>query len=221
MDGVHDLGGREGFGPIEVDEPEEAFHHPWEGRSWAIVRACRIPGSTIDWWRHVRELIEPVDYLARPYFDSWAQTHSAVLIDAGLLTLDEVRQGRSATPPLADARPQRAADVRAIHAQAARFDREIDAPPRFAAGDAVRARGFGAPGHCRLPAYVRGRPGRIHAHHGAHLLADAGARGEERAEHIYSVVFEAADLWPEAAAAAAPRRDRVFLDLWESYLEQL
>ena len=219
MDGMHDLGGRQGFGPIEVDESEEPFHHPWEGRAWAIVRGCRIPGSTIDWWRHVRELIDPVDYLTRPYFDSWAQTHTAALIDSGLLTLDEIRSGKSATPPLPDARPQRAEDVRVAHGRAARFDRQINAAPHFAAGDAIVTRRMGDVGHCRLPAYAQGRPGRIHAHHGAHVFADASAQGDERAEHIYSVVFEAADLWPEAARSPE-RRDRVFLDLWESYLER-
>jgi nitrile hydratase len=213
MDGMHDLGGRQGFGPIDVDEPEEPFHHPWEGRAWAIVRACRAPGATIDWWRHVRELIDPLDYLSRPYFDSWAQTHAAVLIDAGLLTLEELRDGRSATA----GEPREPEIRRATETRPILYDRAIDAAPRFAAGDAVRARPHGATGHTRLPAYVRGRPGRIHAHHGAHILPDASARGDERAEHIYSVVFEAADLWPEAAQAR--RRDRVFLDLWESYLE--
>lgn len=217
MDGIHDLGGRQGFGPVDIDEPEEPFHHPWEGRAWAIVRSCRPAEWTIDWWRHVRELIDPIDYLSRPYFDSWAQTHTAALIDSGLLTVDEVRSGKSATPPLPDADPPRPQDVRATHARPTRYDRQVNVTPRFAVGDHVRARAFGAPGHCRLPAYAQGRPGRIHAHHGAHVFADASALGDERAEHIYSVAFEAADLWPEAAQA--PRRDRVFLDLWESHLE--
>lgn len=216
MDGIHDLGGRQGFGPIDVDEPEEPFHHDWEGRAWAVVRGCRMPDWTIDWWRHVRELIDPVDYLTRPYFDSWIQTHAAALVDSGVITIDEIKSGRSATPPIAGARPQRAEEVRPAHARAARFDRRINAAPRFQPGDVVRTRSHGAVGHCRLPRYAQGRSGRIHAHHGAHVFADAAARGEERAEHIYSVVFEAAELWPEAAG----RKDRIFLDLWESYLER-
>lgn len=219
MDGIHDLGGRQGFGPVAVDEPEEPFHHPWEARCWAIVRIYRRPEWTIDWWRHVRELVDPLDYLSRPYFDSWAQTHTAALIDAGVLTVAEIRAGKSATPRMMDVETARPEDVRATHGRAARFDRQINAAPRFTAGDAVRARRHGAPGHCRLPAYVWGRPGRIHAHHGAHVFADAAATGDERAEHIYSVVFEAADLWPEAAGTSGAPRDRVFLDLWESYLE--
>ena len=79
----------------------------------------------------------------------------------------------------------------------------------------MRARLAGAIGHTRLPHYVRGRPGIIHACHGNHLLPDAGAKRQERAEPLYAVAFRAADLWPEAAASS----DRIFLDLWESYLE--
>ena len=75
---------------------------------------------------------------------------------------------------------------------------------------------MGATGHTRLPAYVRGRVGVIHAHHGAHVLPDASARGEERPEHLYSVAFSADALWPEASG----RAEKVFLDLWESYLER-
>ncbi len=71
MDGPHDLGGKQGYGPIEVNEPDVAFHHDWEGRMWGLARSAGAPGVTIDWWRHVRELIDPVDYLSRPYFDSW------------------------------------------------------------------------------------------------------------------------------------------------------
>ena len=55
----------------------------------------------------------------------------------------------------------------------------------------------------------------IHAHHGGHVLPDAAARGEHRGEHLYTVSFASPDLWPEAKGSA----DRVFVDLWESYLE--
>ena len=74
MDGIHDLGGKQGYGPIEIDDDDRPFHEEWEGREWGIAQCARTPGITIDWWRHCRELIMPVDYLGRPYFDSWAQT---------------------------------------------------------------------------------------------------------------------------------------------------
>ena len=95
MDGIHDLGGKEGYGPIDVDESETPFHAPWEGRMWGISRLARAPDWTIDWWRHVRELIDPVDYLKRPYFDSWAQTHLAAFINSGIISLEEAVSGKT------------------------------------------------------------------------------------------------------------------------------
>jgi nitrile hydratase len=217
MDGMHDLGGKERFGPIDVNEREVPFHSPWEGRVWAIVMLTRLRGGSLDWWRHVRELIEPTDYLTRRYFDQWLQTQTAALIDAGVLTLDEVVSGKAASSP--NVRPplmQRRDVVAQFASMATSFSREINSPPVFQPGDSVRARLMSAPGHTRLPAYVRGHVGVIHAHHGAHIFPDASATGEERAEHLYSVAFKASALWPEASK----RTDQIFLDLWESYLEQ-
>ncbi len=219
MDGPHDLGGKEGFGPVVTDEPETAFHHDWEGRMWGIPRCgAGAPGVTIDWWRHVRELIDPVDYLTRPYFDSWAQTELATYINGGLITLDEVKTGHSATPKEREARKVSVAEAIAQDAtQGTDYSRPIEARPAFKVGDQVRSLVFTQRHHTRLPGYVRGKPGRIHAHHGAHILPDESAKGNEVAQHLYSVVFEAKDLWPEAGS----KRDRVYLDLWESYLEPL
>ena len=216
MDGVHDLGGKQGFGPIDVDEVEVPFHADWEGRMWAIAQCARSPDWTIDWWRHVRELIDPVDYLSRPYFDSWAQTHIAAFIDSGELTLDEIVSNQSATTP-ANQQPSRENEdiFAAIEAQAYRFDREIEAQPAYRVGDRILTRQLLPRHHTRLPAYARGRPGVIHAHHGAHVFADESAQGHEIAQHLYSVVFEASDLWIEAGN----KKDRVFIDMWESYLD--
>ena len=33
MDGMHDLGGRQGFGPIRYQRAARAFHAPWEVRA--------------------------------------------------------------------------------------------------------------------------------------------------------------------------------------------
>jgi len=216
MDGVHDLGGKQGFGPIDVTEVEVPFHAEWEGRMWAINQCSRSPDWTLDWWRHVRELIDPVDYLTRPYFDSWAQTHIAAFIDSGAFTLDEIVAGKSATAAV-DRQPSQDPDdiVAAVEAQAYRYDREIEAKPAYVTGDRIFTKQFVPGHHTRLPAYARGKPGVIHAHHGAHVFADSSAQGREEAQHIYSVVFEARDLWIEAKN----KNDRVYLDLWESYLD--
>jgi len=216
MDGVHDLGGKQGFGAIDVDEVEVPFHADWEGRMWAIAQCAGSPDWTIDWWRHVRELIDPVDYLSRPYFDSWAQTHIAAFIDSGVLTLDEIVSNQSAAISANQQPSQDNEDIfAAIEAQAYRFDRETEAQPAYRVGDQVFTRQLLPRHHTRLPAYARGRPGVIHVHHGAHVFADESAQGNEIAQHLYSVVFEASDLWIEAR----DRKDRVFIDLWESYLD--
>lgn len=216
MDSVHDLGGKQGFGPIDVDEPEVPFHHDWEGRMWGIARSSGAPDWTIDWWRHVRELIDPVDYLSRPYFDTWAQTQAAAFINSGVLTLEEAVSGKSATQPSRKAKVLNAAQaVEANGSSASRYDRDIDEAANYLVGNRVRTNALGKPHHTRLPAYARGKTGTVHAHHGAHVFPDLNARGEERAQHLYTIAFEAADLWPEAAT----RKDRIFLDLWESYLE--
>ena len=73
----------------------------------------------------------------------------------------------------------------------------------------------GAAGHTRLPRYVRGRPGSSMPIAASISCPMPAPRAQERAEPLYTVAFRAADLWPEASAS----RDRIFLDLWESYLE--
>lgn len=217
MDGIHDLGGRQGFGPVAVDEPEEPFHAPWEGRVYGIVRSLRrAPGWSLDWFRFCRELIEPVDYLTRPYYDQWAQSWAAILIASGYATVEEVATGKAATPPPDNKPPMRPEDVARLKSAVLRYD-HVGPAPSFAVGDAVRARALGAPGHTRLPAYVRGHKGVVEAVRGVHVLPDANAFENERGEPLYTVSFAASELWPEAAGS----RDSVCLDMWESYLERV
>ncbi|MEP0322354.1 nitrile hydratase subunit beta [Bauldia litoralis] len=216
MDGIHDLGGKQGFGPIDVGEDDNPFHADWEARMLGIVRAMSRPAPwSIDWFRHVRELIGPVDYLTRPYYDQWLQTYAAMMVNSGVATVDELASGTSVAdiPGLGPPSPPSA--VAGAIRNTARFDRPATEPPRFAAGDPVRASLNANPGHTRLPQYVRGRRGMVTAMHGAHVLPDASAAGVEKAETLYSVAFAATELWPEATAGG----DRVILDLWERYLE--
>jgi len=215
MDGVHDLGGMQGFGAVDVHETDDVFHHDWEGRMWAIARTCRAPDWTIDWWRHVRELIDPADYLTRPYFDQWMQTYAAAFVSSGIFSVDEIASGH--TDERGPAPPPRSLHqiVEIARDEAHAFDAPADASARFIPGDRVRCVSHGAEHHSRLPRYVRGRLGTIRAHWGAHVFADLSARGITAGQHIYSVEFSAPELW----GADANPRDRVHLDLWECYLD--
>src|SRR5688500_19507313 len=95
MDGIHDLGGRQGFGLVDVNEPEEIFHSAWEGRVWGMVRAIgRLPDWSLDWFRHCRELIDPADFLTRPNSGRGVQTYAAMLVNPGAAPAGEGAGGR-------------------------------------------------------------------------------------------------------------------------------
>ncbi len=216
MDGVHDIGGVQGFGPVKTNEPDVPFKTDWDARMWGLNGAMSQPDDwTLDWWRHVRELIDPVDYLTRPYFDQWAQIYMALLIDSGVASLEEIVSGHAQGPNPELGPVLKAQDVPAAMGRAGKFDSDDTIEPAFADGSKVRTKAAGHSGHTRLPRYAMGRGGVVHAHHGTFVFADAKARGEDVYEPLYSVAFMAADLWPEAQG----RKDRIYLDLWESYLD--
>ena len=224
MDGIHDVGGKQGYGAIDVDEPDlyelgKAFNHDWEAREWGISKCARTPDINIDWWRHCRELIAPIDYLSRPYFDTWAQTDFATYVDGGFFTLEEVCSGYSnlGSNPLDEAPPKTMKKADAIIADrqnTCRFDAEINQAPLFSIGDTVITNQHGFSGHTRLPQYARNRVGKVHALNGAHVFPDLSAQGKKTHQHLYTIVFETGALW----ADCVNKNDKVFLDLWETYL---
>ncbi|MEP2780984.1 MAG: nitrile hydratase subunit beta [Pseudoruegeria sp.] len=216
MDGIHDLGGKQGYGPIDVNEVEEAFHADWEGRMWAIARLCSAPDWTIDWWRNVREHIDPIDYLSRPYFDSWMQTYAVAFICSGTFTAEEVIAG-STTLKGAEARALSYDDAIQFQRASCRdFTMACETEAKYSVGDEIRTVEFIDAAHTRLPQYARNKPGVIRAYTGSHPLPDDSARGIEHGEHLYSVCFAARDLW----GPTTNENDEVIIDLWESYLEQ-
>lgn len=218
MDGIHDLGGRHGFGKIDVDEPEEQFHQPYEARIRSIAYTItQAPDWSKDWFRHCRELIPPEDYLGRPYFDQWAQAYFAMLINSGWATLQECASGKMEKPVNGLPPPMSAAQATAAVLKAVRFDGEVQELPALNVSDEVRTISDVTNGHTRLPVYARDRVGRIIDHHGAHIFPDAMAVKEKRFEHLYTVEFDMRHLWPEVQES----NDTLSLDLWESYLEKV
>lgn len=216
MDGIHDLGGREGFGPVDTEEKEEAFHSDWEARAYALVRAMtKAPGWTLDRFRFTREQIEPSDYLTRPYYDQWIQCYAALMIESGVASLEEIVSGHSKgeSPKLGPpAQPDSVARERL--AAGVTFDRPYEKAFAFSAGQKVRTLSHIHRGHTRLPAYARGQRGVVVHVRGAFVFPDAGAQGIDETQPLYTVAFDADDLWPGEGHAHL-----VHLDLWESYLE--
>jgi nitrile hydratase subunit beta len=220
MNGGHDLGGMHGLGPIEpeAEAEEPVFHHAWEKRVFALTLATSALGRwTIDMGRHARERQHPADYLRHSYYENWLAGLEKLVVERGLVSAEELASGKASGPAdeAVRARVLRAANVGPIMAKGGPVDIAIDAPPRFAVGDRVRAVNRHPTGHTREPRYVRGRTGVVHEHYGAHVFPDRSAAGERVGRHLYSVRFGAAELWGESAVPAGA----VYLDLWEDYLE--
>lgn len=213
MNGVHDLGGAQGFGAVAPEADEPVFHAEWEARVFAMNVALGL--WNIDVSRHALERIAPARYLASSYYARWLEGIETLLVEGGHATAEELAAGRAASQAREEA-PLAAVDVPAAVAKRRRYDRDGAPGPVFAPGDLVRARVMAPAGHVRLPRYVRGRVGEVAMLHGAHVLPDANAAGlGERPEPLYAVRFDAEALWgPEAEPGAT-----VTVDAWQSYLE--
>jgi nitrile hydratase len=219
MNGIHDMGGMHGMGPIRHEENEPVFHEKWEGRIYAINRAIGAWRKwNIDAGRYAIEQLPPADYLRMSYYEKWLARNIGLLVKHGLVAQEEIDTGKpapgsqKATPPLTPANLEPAAAQRPSYARP-----HAGAEARFKAGDRVRARKMNPTGHTRLPRYARGREGVIHRDHGIFVFPDTNAHFQgEQPQHLYSVQFRAQELWGESASP----RDSVYLDLWDSYLER-
>ncbi len=217
MNGIHDLGGMDGLGPIEREENEPVFHHDWERRVFGLfVPLVSIAAeSSVDEFRFAVERMAPGDYLDTSYYEHWLHALETLAIERGLVTVAELAAGRAAGEAIGEPglRPDGVPRVVAS-GHSARV--ETGTPPHFRVGDRVRARNLNPFTHTRLPRYVRGRVGVIERAHGGFALPDTMAtRQGESPQHCYSVRFEAEALWGRDAAG----RDAVYIDLFDDYLE--
>ncbi|MFN0145868.1 MAG: nitrile hydratase subunit beta [Dehalococcoidia bacterium] len=216
MNGVHDLGGMHGFGPVEREAGPPTLE-PWEAAMIAIQSDTMRAGLyNIDEFRHAIERMEPVHYLASSYFEHWLDGITRVLIERGAVAASEL-DARTAAYADGQESPPHAIGARLPEARigGGTVRREVTAPPRFRAGDRVRTETWALPGHTRLARYARGKHGTIRVRHGAYVFPDANAHGlGEQPHHLYSVGFPAAELWGESAEPGTS----VFIDLWEPYL---
>jgi nitrile hydratase len=220
MNGVHDLGGMQGMGPIPYEKDEPVFHAAWEARVYALARALRAWRKwTLDHSRYAIERLPQNEYLRMSYYERWfASSVVGLSLAHGMITDEEVRTGR---PAAGTARATPALDAAAAARTPSRGIRSALEPavrPRFRAGQRVRTQNINPTGHTRLPRYARDKQGVIVLDHGVYDFPDSivAGLGEQR-QHVYAVRFAARELWGEAAAP----RDSVHLDLFEDYLERV
>lgn len=200
MNGVHDMGGMHGMGPINAESNEPVFHETWEARVYAMTRAIGAWRKwNIDTGRWYIERIAPVDYLRMSYYEKWHTRNVELLIKTNTVSREEVVTGVPApnspklSPPLLADRVPMLALNRNIPSSY-----EPGIQPRFKIGQHVRARNFHPTGHTRLPRYARGKAGVIDRDHGVYNFPDTNSdgRGPKR-QHVYSVRFAARELWGE------------------------
>lgn len=222
MNGVHDMGGMQGFGPVEREQNEPVFHAGWEAAVYAMSRAMSRAGiQNIDESRYAIERMDPADYLSSSYYERWLDARLRILIEKGVIDEQEL-EARSRffteqpdVPATAIVNTSLMPPAEGPIDRPARYDREPAVPPRFAPGDRVLTRNMQPKGHTRLPRYARAKRGVIELIHGTYVFPDTNALGQgEQPQPLYSVRFDAAELWGDTADP----NQSVNIDLWESYL---
>jgi nitrile hydratase len=202
VDGIHDLGGMDGFGPVVVEHDEPVFHAPWEGRVFALLFAVTMRTGAHR-YRHAVERMDPAHYLGASYYERMLTGILTLAVEHGLVTADELEAHAGGRVPLSH---PIAADV------------VVPPPPvgRFAVGDAVVVRRFRPRGHTRCPRWVRGCHGTVVRVDPAFEVPDVAAhRRPAPSEPTYAVAFAARELWGAGAAAD----ETIHVDLWERWLE--
>ena len=203
MDGVHDLGGRQGFGPVRYTHDAAAFHARWEVRVNALyAQAVRAGLFNMDEYRHAIERMEPRHYLSASYYERSLTSLATLCIEKGIVPLAELEQ--------------RAGGAFRIAQPAAPGRGNVASRTSFVPGDRVRVRDDHVAGHVRMPAYIRGRTGVVVGVSPVYPFPDAHAHGvAAEDERTYDVRFDAEELWPGSADAAL-----VHVAVFESYLQR-
>jgi len=203
MDGIHDLGGRQGFGRVRHSPTAPAFHAEWEKRVNALYSlAVKVGVFNMDEYRHAIERMEPRHYLSASYYERSLTSLGTLLVEKGLVTREEIeRRAHGAFPLASPAAPGRG---------------NVATRERFRPGDRVRVRVEHVPGHVRMPAYIRGKTGVVVSESPPYPFPDAAAHGvTSEDEPTYDVRFSSVELWPNAADTAF-----VHAAVFQSYLER-
>jgi nitrile hydratase beta subunit len=216
MNGVHDMGGMDGFGKVEPELDEPVFHAAWEARVMAMNRAMGATGAwNIDMSRFSREMLAPDVYLASSYYRKWLLGLEKILLERALVDADEIAAGHALRPGKPLKRKFTAADIDRVLTRGS-FGRPASAPARFKPGARVRAKNINPLTHTRLPRYVRGHIGVLERVHGCHVFPDTVAVGKgEQPQWLYTVCFDARELWGDDADPTV----KVSIEAFEPYLE--
>jgi nitrile hydratase len=204
MDGVHDMGGRQGFGRVRYTLKAQTFHEPWEKRVNALYSlAVKLGIFNMDEYRHAIERMEPRHYLSASYYERSLTSLATLCVEKGIVTKEELERRAQGSFPLSlPIGPGRT---------------NVKTREKFRIGDRVRVRTEHVSGHVRAPGYVRGKTGVVVGISPAYPFPDAHAHGvDAEDEPTYDVRFNAEELWPNSADPA-----HVHVGVFESYLDRV
>lgn len=215
MNGVHDLGGMHGFGPVDIESGKKLFHAEWEKRVFGMTVACGFLGVwNIDQSRSAREAMEPGEYLQTGYYQHWLHGLESLLVKRGLLTACEMKNKK---PDSIEKVAVPADRVAAILTSGGPADCTSATQPQYKTGETIVLKNHHPQGHTRAPRFIRGKRGVIHRYHGSHVLPDVSSQSEgvKTGAHLYSVRFEAVELWGENG----DHNGAVYVDVFEPYIQ--
>lgn len=218
MNGPHDMGGMQCFGPVLPEENEPVFHTDWEKKALALTVGMGFTGMwNIDISRHARESLPPNKYLSLSYYEIWIAGLQKLMLERGMVTGEEIQTGEQSSDPVPVKQVLGGEQMPAALAAGGPVERTPEAEASFKPGDKVRTLNINPAGHTRLPRYARNRSGTISLVHGCHVFPDTNAHGNgENPAWLYCVEFDAVELFGNAAEAG----NTVMVDCWEPYLER-
>ncbi len=219
MNGPHDMGGMQCYGPVIPEENEPVFHADWEKRALALTVGMGFAGQwNLDISRFARESLPPEFYLTKSYYQIWIAGLQKLMLERGMVNEDEIADGKLSELGIPVKRVVSAEEMPAALAAGGPVEREASGTASFKVGDQVRTLKINPSGHTRLPRYARGVEGRIAEIHGCHVFPDSNAKSQgENPQWLYSVEFDAQALFGSDAEAG----NSVMIDCWEPYLEQI
>lgn len=214
MNNVHDMGGMQGYGPVEFDDLTHVFHADWERRVFALTVAMNTAKQwNIDRSRSMRESLPPRRYLANTYYQIWLDGLERLLLDAKMVTEQELKAGKASGPGREGVRAIDAANMPKALLNGWPSSRPEVTTARFKVGDTVRTIQANPRTHTRLPHYARDKAGVIIAVNGVHVFPDKNAIGPDEPHWMYTVQFDAKEIWGRDSTA-----DTICLNCWEPYL---
>jgi nitrile hydratase len=213
VDGVHDMGGMQGFGPVVTPDGGLSHHEAWEVRAQVLAVLSR--SAT----RNGIEHLDPATYLASSYYERWLRTAETTLVRRGHVTQAELNRWISTFAADPDARPPVRNDP--LMAELIRglgpHHHRVANRTRYQVGAPVRVRRTRPEGHHRCPRYVRGAVGEIEKVIGADPVPGVAGPHAVR-EPCYTVRFDSVELFGDRTADGEPPYV-LLIDLWERYLE--